>query len=860
MTSQFVHPKFDFLSGGGEMGALMRLNDWAATPLGPPATWPVALKTSLRLILTSNHPMLIMWGGELIQFYNDAFAQTLGPERHPVSLGQPSAKVWAEVWHAIGEDIDFVMAGKGATWYEDKLIASTRHGKQEDIWWTYGFSPIEDESGVQGVLTICNDVTEEHIAREALKQSHQILVESMDEGFCVFDVLVDALDCPIDYRYIETNPAFEKQSGLTNAIGKTIKELLPNIESRWLEVYGRVAVNSESVRFVEQVISLERWFDVYAFPIRDVKSKKIGVLFKDVTEQKRAEEELGETAARLKFTLDSAQIGDWYFDAVSDIAYHSLRHDRCFGYSEPVPDWSFNQFIGHVHPDDRDWVRQDFAGAVCGTKDWHFECRVIWPDDSVHWIAMHGSTYSVDGKPAKMTGIVIDITDRKQAEERVLHASLHDSLTGLPNRAMLFEYASHLLSHNMRSNQYAAVLFFDLDRFKPINDSHGHDVGDAVLQDVAARLSKRLRAEDIVVRLGGDEFVILLQDIKETVYASDVARQMLVKIMAPYQIGELTLSLSASVGISIFPDDGHDIDTLISHADMAMYQAKQTGRNNFQFYCPQFAASTMRQLAIEQQLREALSAKTFYLHFQPVIHLATREIVSVEALLRWQHNEIGPDLFVPVAEATGLINPISAWLLEQACRQYKEWIAQGLDPIPIAVNVSAVEFRANNFVGRFKEVLRQHGIPMSALQLELTETSMMDDLDHAAAVLCQLKSLGVTVLLDDFGTGHSSLAYLARLPLNKVKIDKSFISGLETDLACRAVTDAMITLGRTVNLEVVAEGIESANILDYVCAHGCTQAQGYFLGRPMSGDDFALWYREREKNSEARNYKTLQSH
>jgi EAL domain-containing protein (putative c-di-GMP-specific phosphodiesterase class I) len=293
---------------------------------------------------------------------------------------------------------------------------------------------------------------------------------------------------------------------------------------------------------------------------------------------------------------------------------------------------------------------------------------------------------------------------------------------------------------------------------------------------------------------------------------------------------------------------------------MAMYQAKQTGRNNFQFYCPQFAASTMRQLAIEQQLREALSAKTFYLHFQPVIHLATREIVSVEALLRWQHNEIGPDLFVPVAEATGLINPISAWLLEQACRQYKEWIAQGLDPIPIAVNVSAVEFRANNFVGRFKEVLRQHGIPMSALQLELTETSMMDDLDHAAAVLCQLKSLGVTVLLDDFGTGHSSLAYLARLPLNKVKIDKSFISGLETDLACRAVTDAMITLGRTVNLEVVAEGIESANMLDYVCAHGCTQAQGYFLGRPMSGDDFALWYREREKNSEARNYKTLQSH
>lgn len=449
--------------------------------------------------------------------------------------------------------------------------------------------------------------------------------------------------------------------------------------------------------------------------------------------------------------------------------------------------------------------------------------------------------------PALGSGLAFffrDITKRKEAEEKVRHAALHDALTGLPNRAMLFEYAGRLLPHHKRASRHAAVLFLDLDRFKSINDTHGHEAGDRMLKEVADRLSRTLRTEDIVIRLGGDEFLIFLQDVKHPYDAAEVASHIIGKINEPYHAGDLTLSVSASVGISVFPGDGQDIDTLISHADAAMYQAKQAGRNNFQFYSPEFAAGTRLQVVIEQQLRSALHTDAFHLCYQPVVDLKTRHIVSVEALLRWENSDVGPDQFVPIAETTGIINPIGRWVLQEASRQHKTWLASGLPAIPIAVNVSVVEFRDRDFVSRFRRLVHEYGIDVNALQLELTETAVMDDIEHAIVLLSELKELGVKILLDDFGTGHSSLAYLARLPLNKLKIDKSFISRLESDVASRAVTDAMLALGHTLNLDIVAEGVESASVLDYLQSRGCHQAQGYFFSKPMAGDVFESWYRE----------------
>ena len=689
-----------------------------------------------------------------------------------------------------------------------------------------------------------NEYAQSLIKSEAQYRS---LFNAIDEGFCIIQMLFDQNEQPVDYRFCEINPTFEKQTGLYGAVGKTMRELAPTHETHWFDIYGNVAKTGEPIRFENEAKALNRWFDVYAFRIDEPDAHRVALLFKDITDKKRVENELRETAERLQFAVESAQLGTWEADLVKERMYRSLRHDQCFGYQEPIADWSQDIFMQHVHPDDRVWVKQEFETAIKNGKDWHFECRVIWPDGSTHWIAAHGSVHAVDGKPVRMAGIITDITERKQAEEKIRHASLHDALTGLPNRAMLFEYASHLLPRNRRTGQYAAVLFLDLDRFKPINDTHGHEAGDAVLKVVADRLATSLRAEDIVIRLGGDEFIILLQDIKYFPYAEEIARHVAETISEPFHIGELTLSLSASIGISIFPRDGYDIATLLCHADMAMYQAKHSGGNNAQFYCSEFSVRTKQHLTIEQQLKSALLEGAFHLCYQPVLDVATGEIVSVEALLRWKNSEIGPDRFVPIAEATGIINPIGCWLLEEALRQYKTWREHGLPAIPIAVNVSVVEFRDRDFVGRFVRTIRKHGIDMSALQLELTETAVMDDIEHAAKVLVQLRGYGVTVLLDGFGTGYSSLSDLARLPLNKLKINKSFIGRLESDLASRAITDAMIALGRTLNLEIVAEGIESIDALDYIGAHGCSQAQGFYIGKPMTGASFESWFYEHRK-------------
>ncbi len=443
-----------------------------------------------------------------------------------------------------------------------------------------------------------------------------------------------------------------------------------------------------------------------------------------------------------------------------------------------------------------------------------------------------------------------DITERKLVDEEIRHASLHDPLTGLPNRAMLFEYAAHLLPHNLRASQCAAVLFLDLDRFKPINDTHGHEVGDMVLKEVSSRLSRSLRAEDLVIRMGGDEFVILLQDIGVPAYAAEVALHIIRKISEPYQVGELALSISTSIGISMFPRDGEDIDTLVNRADAAMYQAKQEGRDNFQFYSSAFTAGIQQQNRIEQALKLALHTNAFHLFYQPVLDTNTHEVVSVEALLRLGNDEAGPEQFVPIAEATGIINPIGRWVLQEVIRQSASWRASGLPAIPIAVNVSAVEFRDRDFVDHLKQLIHENAIEPGMLELELTETAVMYDLDHAITLLSQLRALGITILLDDFGTRHSSLAYLSRLPLDKIKIDKSFIFQLEKDAGSRAVTNAMLALARTLDLEVIAEGIETTTALDYIRARGCRQAQGFFFCRPLPGAEFESWYRAQmdEKN------------
>jgi diguanylate cyclase (GGDEF)-like protein/PAS domain S-box-containing protein len=610
------------------------------------------------------------------------------------------------------------------------------------------------------------------------------------------------------------------------------------------------ALQGESCRDVIEIETLDepplrRILEMSAAPIRDSDGRIDGAVaaIMDLSDRVRTEDELRHSTERFSKIVHQAATGVIETDAVGNLTLVNRKFCDLLGYTE-------NELIGRnvMEITDPESVPESMAAAEqleTGVADFVIEKRYRRRNGGILWATTSVSALRDEhGHYQGRVAIVVDITQQKLAEEQLRHASLHDSLTGLPNRAMLYEYAGHLLSHNRRTRQTAAVLFLDLDRFKPINDTHGHEVGDMVLKRVAERLVGSMRAEDLVVRLGGDEFIVLLQDIRDAVYAAEVANHLIEHINEPYQVGELSLSISTSIGISMFPDDAGDIDTLVSHADMAMYQAKQAGRSNFQFYSFECSVRSRLQLWIEDKLKASLRRGEFHLYYQPVVDVVRGGVVSAEALLRWGDSEIGPERFVPVAEATGIINPISRWLLGEASRQHKLWCDHGLPPIPIAVNVSVVEFRDRGFAERVERALAEQGVATEAIQLELTETAVMDDVDHAVAVLTRLKELGVKILLDDFGTGHSSLSQLVRLPLNKVKIDKSFVGPLdENDGPSCAVTSAMISLAVTLGLEVVAEGVESERALNFISEHGCTQAQGFYIGMPMEPDAFEHWYR-----------------
>ncbi|MBK4739129.1 bifunctional diguanylate cyclase/phosphodiesterase [Noviherbaspirillum pedocola] len=442
-----------------------------------------------------------------------------------------------------------------------------------------------------------------------------------------------------------------------------------------------------------------------------------------------------------------------------------------------------------------------------------------------------------DGNICALRGTVQNISARKLAERRIREAALHDPLTGLPNRALIFEYCGHLLSAARRSDSAGALLFIDLDRFKPINDAHGHEVGDRVLKLVAQRLLQSVRAEDLVGRLGGDEFVVVQPHAgAERHRAAILAQRIIDTLREPMVIGALQLSITPSIGISCFPTQAADTNALIHTADLAMYHAKQAGRGLYHFYLPEFERDAGQLLAIEARIQEALRLRQFELHYQPVIDLDSGMIVTVEALLRLADSEgkpIPPAVFVPIAEAVGLIGKIGEWVLAEACRQQHVWQRDGV-PIPIAVNVSPLQFRHRDFATSFRRILESSGAAAGGIQVEITESAIMDNVEAAVEVMRQMRELGVKISLDDFGTGYSSLSSLTNLPIDKLKIDQSFVRRVtQNEAAGRTVTEAIIALGRSLNLEVVAEGVDTLQVLDYLKRHGCAQAQGYWFSEPL---------------------------
>ncbi len=459
-------------------------------------------------------------------------------------------------------------------------------------------------------------------------------------------------------------------------------------------------------------------------------------------------------------------------------------------------------------------------------------------------LAIEDSTSPIHNEDEKLTGVVIvfhDVSAAKAMTKKMEHAAQHDYLTKLPNRMLLNDRIAQAITFANRHHTQLAVLFLDLDNFKHINDSLGHATGDKLLQSVTKRLQNCVRDSDTVSRQGGDEFVILLAETKSNEDAALSAQKILAELQALHDIGKSQLHITSSIGISVYPADGKDAETLLKNADTAMYCAKEKGRNNYQFFTAQMNTRAIERLVIENNLRLALEKQQFILYYQPIVNLITGKITGAEALLRWQHDalsEVFPDIFLPVAEDSGLIVPIGRWVLRQACKQAKIWQDKGLPAFTIAINISAQEFLHKDFVEDVRAVLIETRLAAECLELEITESVLMRDADCSTQILQQLKKMGVKLTVDDFGTGYSSLSYLQRFPIDVLKIDQSFIQSIGFAKDKDIIVSAIISMGNSLKLKVVAEGIETPSQLAFLTARQCEEGQGYFFSRPITPESF----------------------
>jgi diguanylate cyclase (GGDEF)-like protein/PAS domain S-box-containing protein len=459
--------------------------------------------------------------------------------------------------------------------------------------------------------------------------------------------------------------------------------------------------------------------------------------------------------------------------------------------------------------------------------------------------AIEDSAAPIHDRAGHVTGAVIvfhDVSAARAMSSQMTHSAQHDPVTNLPNRLLLSDRITQAIALARRQNRPIAVIFMDLDRFKYINDSLGHATGDKLLQSVSRRLLANVRGSDTVCRLGGDEFVVLLSEIICSEDASTSAKRILLSLGAPHAIAGQDLHIDGSIGISIYPEDGEDAEMLIENADTAMYHAKQSGRNNFQFFEAEMNMEAIERQSLEGGLRRALGREEFLLHYQPKVNLDTGEITGVEALIRWQQPDRGlvlPAQFVPIAEDCGLIIQIGRWVLREACTQARTWQIAGLPPLPIAVNISAVEFRDKDFVEGVRRILLETGWEARYLELEVTEGVLMEDAEFTASVLQELKTMGVHLAVDDFGTGYSSLSYLRQFPIDVLKIDESFIRQISSDPDDSSIVSAMIHMGKSLKHLVIAEGIETQEQRAYLQSQRCTEGQGYLFSRPLAAAQFA---------------------
>jgi diguanylate cyclase (GGDEF)-like protein/PAS domain S-box-containing protein len=571
-------------------------------------------------------------------------------------------------------------------------------------------------------------------------------------------------------------------------------------------------------------------------------------LVNDVTERKRAEAALLESEEQFRQLAGNIPEVFWITDVTQrEALYISPAAEKLLGWPIPLLRARPRLLIEAIHKEDRRRVRDGRRFARDGGYDETY--RIVRADGSMRWVRDRAfPVYDASGTVYRIAGITEDITDRKEAEERLMHLAHYDVLTSLPNRVLFYDRLKQALAQAKRNQWVTGVMFIDLDRFKNVNDTLGHAVGDRLLQQVSERLVASVRTGDTVGRLGGDEFAIVLLNLTNAQDANLVAQKIMASFKEPFRLTGVELFVTASIGITLYPDDSTDQETLIKNADAAMYRAKEVGRNSCRFYAPEMNARALELLSMENSLRRALERNEFVLYYQPKASVADGSIVGVEALLRWQHPDrglISPEEFMSVLEETGLIVPVGEWVLRTVCDQIRAWQRAGIELVPVAVNCSPRQFATRDFGDTIKRTLDERQVDPRLIEVEITENSLMSNLEETQLILNYVGELGVGLSIDDFGTGYSSLAYLKRFPFDALKVDRSFVKDLTTDADDATITRALISMAHNLGLKVVAEGVETAAQLAFLVEHGCDEFQGFYFSRPLIAEECGAWLRDR---------------
>ncbi len=824
-----------------------------------------------KAILDNASVGILFSKGGLMMSCNPRFAEMFGYTREEMA-GRPAIDVFPspEVYRRFGEAAGPLL-GNGMPFELNEYQFLRRDGSL--FWCRVRAKAVDTEHSDEGTIWILEDVTE---ARQTLVEVQAIMTNASISILFTKNRLIT--------RY---NRGFAEMFGYEGdeGLGLPGRALYSSDE-----VYDRIGEAAFPLLSIGKPFQTEvemarkdgtvMWAQLIAYVVNpdDPAAGTIWIV-EDRTEHKRAEESLRNTLLENQAILDSAVLGISVVENGFNLRCNS-KMEELFGYAAGEMD---GMSVQALYPDKASW---DLARSET-SRDFHagrvsmYEYQLVRKDRSLFWARLSGRPFDLSRQTGRSVWLVDDVTarreaaeavrrardelevrvlertaelaganallqgeivERRQAEARVHHMAYHDSLTGLPNRALLSDRLDRAMLAVQRSDRKLAVMFIDLDRFKTINDSLGHLTGDHLLKEVASRLCRAVRSSDTVARLGGDEFVVLVPGIRSPDECTHVAEKMIEALATPFPFEGRMLHITPSIGICMYPDDGGDVETLMRHADAAMYHAKASGRNNYQFFTQRMNQAAAQHFELESSLRGALAKEEFELFYQPIIDIGTRQVHTMEVLLRWRrpdHGLVLPDHFIPIIEDNGLIVPVGEWVMRRACEQSVQWGRMGLQPVPLAVNLSPRQFMNRGLIESIRRILDETGIDPSMIEFEITETALMQHGEQTLEILGQINRMGIKLSIDDFGTGYSSLAYLKRFPVKKVKIDRAFIKDLENSAEDRAIVGAIIALSNSLQLSVVAEGVETEGQYALLLGNGCQYAQGYLFSEPADSTEAA---------------------